>query len=240
MTTPLATVHRGVAFEKKCLRILSDNLSMSLRRVGGKSDGGIDLIGWWWIPLAGLDNTTPRTRLRVLAQCKAEKKKIGPNYVREMEGVLHRHLPRYQQSQDSLQEPLVALLLSESPFTKATILRALSSPVPFFLLHIPRAVGSLDEVIQPDDDDEDLAPVSGIGSAMWNPALGGTEGLLRGLIDIRWERSLTAAASPSLDATVGRPGLWSVAGKKISSWTPDGEEANKTWNVDDVDAAVVQ
>ncbi|KIJ63758.1 hypothetical protein HYDPIDRAFT_71022, partial [Hydnomerulius pinastri MD-312] len=62
---------------------------MSLRRVGGKSDGGIDLVGWWWLPFS--DSRYPdglhRRRLRIVAQCKAEKKKFSPNYVREMEGV---------------------------------------------------------------------------------------------------------------------------------------------------------
>ncbi|KII91179.1 hypothetical protein PLICRDRAFT_173071 [Plicaturopsis crispa FD-325 SS-3] len=91
----LSTAHRGVAFEQKCLQLLQQRMSMSLRRVGGKSDGGIDLQGWWWLPPLdrpsgerGAD--TGRRRLRVLAQCKAEKKKKGPNYVREMEGVLYR------------------------------------------------------------------------------------------------------------------------------------------------------
>ncbi|KAJ7268674.1 hypothetical protein B0H12DRAFT_1096096, partial [Mycena haematopus] len=73
---------------------------------------------------------------------QSRKKKGSPKYVREMEGVLHRYmsllnpqplsgLPRPRRN------PLVALLGVQSPFTKATILRAQSSPVPFFLLHIP-------------------------------------------------------------------------------------------------------
>ena len=46
----LSTVHRGVAFEERTMRLLQEGLSMSLRRVGGKADGGIDLQGWWWLP----------------------------------------------------------------------------------------------------------------------------------------------------------------------------------------------
>ncbi|EEB89062.1 hypothetical protein MPER_12892 [Moniliophthora perniciosa FA553] len=69
---------------------------MSLTRVGGKEDGGIDLIGWWWIPEGAKESNavdfSRRKRVRVVAQCKAEKKKIGPGYVRELEGVVFRNL----------------------------------------------------------------------------------------------------------------------------------------------------
>ena len=46
----LSTVHRGTAFEKRALALLTEHMSMSLTRVGGSYDGGIDLIGWWWVP----------------------------------------------------------------------------------------------------------------------------------------------------------------------------------------------
>lgn len=46
----LSTVQRGTAFEYRALALLTDNLSMSLTRVGGSYDGGVDLIGWWWVP----------------------------------------------------------------------------------------------------------------------------------------------------------------------------------------------
>lgn len=66
---------------------------MDLTRVGGKGDGGIDLRGQWKLP--GLHHLQPPARdsdgvvrFRVLAQCKAEQKKVGPKTVREMEGVV--------------------------------------------------------------------------------------------------------------------------------------------------------
>ncbi|KAF8886521.1 hypothetical protein BD779DRAFT_1380633, partial [Infundibulicybe gibba] len=202
---------RGTAFEERSLKILQDDFSMSLRRVGGKSDGGVDLVGWWWLPhldcdislVAGPDSgsDSQRRRLRILAQCKAEKKKLGPNYVREMEGVLHRYLPPPAglASQPGVeQHPSIALLISESPFTKATLLRAHSSPIPFFLLHIP-----------PPPQNTDTQ--GGIGLAVWNPALAGVHGLLKGQFETRWERSTTGAE---------RPGLW-YRDKKVKSWTPD-------------------
>ena len=46
----LSTVHRGIAFEKRALSLLTEHMSMSLTRVGGSHDGGVDLIGWWWVP----------------------------------------------------------------------------------------------------------------------------------------------------------------------------------------------
>jgi hypothetical protein len=53
----LSTVQRGTAFEYRVLAQLTKHMSMSLTRVGGSNDGGIDLIGWWWVPCA----TNPAT-----------------------------------------------------------------------------------------------------------------------------------------------------------------------------------
>ena len=70
---------------------------MSLRRVGGKSDGGIDLLGWWWwLPAPGSRaclSTTPRRRPRVLAQRKVEKKEMSPQ-VRSRDGGCFASVPR--------------------------------------------------------------------------------------------------------------------------------------------------
>ncbi|RXW21993.1 hypothetical protein EST38_g3879 [Candolleomyces aberdarensis] len=197
----ISTVHRGVAFEERALRLLKDNFSMSLRRVGGRGDGGIDLLGWWWLPCTSLTGTEPShdgphsnqqelarmRRFRVVGQCKAEKKKMGPNYVRELEGVMYRLTASARLYGDrapplveadatgartpaaksatkvgandglseeentnneedilSADEPIVAVLVSQSPFTKATLLRAQSSPIPFLLLHLPLRESTLD------------------------------------------------------------------------------------------------
>lgn len=224
----LSTVHRGNAFEERGLSILQDHLSMSLKRVGGKSDGGVDLQGWWWLPpsfslepaaaLFTQYNTPPvnRRRLRVFAQCKAEKKKFSPNYVREMEGVLHRYLAPANAIPDNDRGgsvyPLVALLLSESAFTSATLLRAQSSPVPFFLLHLPQAESG-------GETRNDNVSKNHLGGAFWNAALGGHRGILGGQIEARWERAARGRG--------GRPGLW-WQGQRLRSWTPDRD-------VDDVD-----
>ncbi|KAJ6571803.1 hypothetical protein B0H19DRAFT_936608 [Mycena capillaripes] len=223
----LSTTHRGTFFEERSMKILQNHLSMSLRRVGGKSDGGIDLMGWWWLPPPTASppaNTHTQTasnltrrRFRVLAQCKAEKKRVSPKYVREMEGVLHRYMALLNSpaATATSRYPLVALLVSESPFTKSTVLRAQSSPVPFFLLHIP----PLPDPNASDSEEEDL---NNLGSAVWNPAL--ARGLLEGKMEARWERSRSGG---------GRPGLW-WGGQRLQSWTPDGTpEAHLTMEQED-------
>ncbi|KAL5498520.1 hypothetical protein ACEPAH_1873 [Sanghuangporus vaninii] len=222
----LSSVHRGTAFENRAMMMLR-YLSMSLTRIGGRSDGGVDLQGWWWLPATSptsqstdpeqadlvTDNTgIHRRRIRVLAQCKAERKKLGPNYVREMEGVLYRHLhliPSHEQDTKTL--PTVALLVSESEFTKATVLCALSSPLPFFLLHLPRHSSETSKVaIEGDRNSTD-----GFVSAIWNPALGGQKGILGGEIDLRWELSQ--------DPTIPRrPSLW-FHSTHLESWVPLSE-----------------
>ena len=213
-TSLLSTTQRGTAFEGRSLNILHDHMSMSLRRVGGKSDGGIDLLGWWWLPSIDPSASERRhRRIRVIAQCKAEKKKTSPKYVRELEGVLHRFMPLSPSPDGSIdsettdlfptsespssQHPIVALLISESPFTKSTVLRAQSSPVPFFLLYIPPAQSSTDRDC--------------IGAAVWNPALAGVRGLLGGEFETRWERSPSGG---------GRPGLW-WRNQKLKSCIPE-------------------
>ena len=178
------------------MRLLQANLSMSLNRVGGKSDGGIDLQGWWWLPFAtnAFTDPTHRRRVRVFAQCKAEKKKIGPKYIREMEGVLHRYF--------NDPNPMVALFISESHFTKEALLRMQSSSIPLFLLHLP-------------SEHE-----NNIGSMVWNHALSGTDGLLQGRVEARWERRLESER-------VGRPSLW-VQNQRAPSWTPEQTESYVT------------
>jgi hypothetical protein len=58
---------------------------MTLLRTGGKSDRGLDLCGTWSPPTsAGL----PSRNLTVYVQCKAERKRAGPKYLRELEGTL--------------------------------------------------------------------------------------------------------------------------------------------------------
>ncbi|KIJ23848.1 hypothetical protein M422DRAFT_275500 [Sphaerobolus stellatus SS14] len=220
-TGVFSNVHLGRAFEIRSLDLLQAQLSMSLTRVGGASDGGIDLQGWWWLPdLGGRNPTGPewespdgivRRRIRVLGQCKAEKRKLGPKYVREMEGVLARH--HMDAGQTRVREPTVGVFVSQSPFTRSAILRAYSSSMPFFLLHLPpETQEEVDEADEADPETEEHDGfMSHIGAAIWNPALGASNGLLQGRIEVRWERSL--------ESGLGRPRLWFM-NKKLQGFIP--------------------
>jgi hypothetical protein len=59
----LSTVQRGTAFEYRALALLTKHMSMSLTRVGGSYDGGVDLIGWWWVPSENHTNRACRVLL---------------------------------------------------------------------------------------------------------------------------------------------------------------------------------
>ncbi|KIK94208.1 hypothetical protein PAXRUDRAFT_467830 [Paxillus rubicundulus Ve08.2h10] len=242
----ISNVHRGTAFEQRSLGVLQDTFSMSLRRVGGKSDGGIDLVGWWWLPFSnpplGFDNKTHmssssalpdpdgllRRRLRVLAQCKAEKKKFGPNYVREMEGVWHiqstsllsPHLLSSSYEREGADVySTVALLLSESPFSQSTLLRAYKSTVPFLLVHLPPTLVSSPPLPLTSESSPTAPNPAAIGAVCPNPTL---TNLVNPLV-ICWERNPFSSSGDVMGENVSmcaRPGLW-WQGHKLRSWTPD-------------------
>jgi Protein of unknown function (DUF2034) len=75
---PKSTTYVGTHYEYTVQAAL-ERLGMSLKRIGGKSDYGIDLLGTWQLPSA------PQP-LKVLIQCKAFTRKIEPSQARELEG----------------------------------------------------------------------------------------------------------------------------------------------------------
>lgn len=212
----------GTLFELRSLQLLQENFSMALERVAGPGDGGVDLVGWWWLPqlpgLPELSNVTTEdglsgygvSRIRVLAQCKAEKSKLGPNYVREMEGVLHRVLHSGVSASGSelissggtnpptsnaqlRPSPTVAMIVSQSRFTNNAMMRAMSSPIPFILLHLPPQP----MVVKGAEAGEGNEEEGEHPSLQWNSALGSTSGLLKGLLEVRWQRE-AGGSSPRL------------------------------------------
>ncbi|KAG9104006.1 hypothetical protein FRC06_006270 [Ceratobasidium sp. 370] len=229
--TRLAAVLYGKAFEERCINLLKSQLSMTLTNIGGPSDGGVDLQGWWWIPRLPPDKSSERRRIRVLAQCKALDKKLGPVHVRELEGaaLLHSHTGRAQITQpndttsDGTATPeannapddttpettseLVAMLISLSGFSPMAIRRAMASPLPFLLLHLPPAP------TEPDSGSE-LTPT--LASIIWNAKLGSTSGILGGNMEIRQELG-----------TGGHPTLY-WRDKKLKHWVPELEPSVPT------------
>lgn len=233
-----SAVFKGTAFEQRSLRVLQSQLSMSLRRVGGASDGGVDLLGWWYLPYFMSQTSPPQsihsdsnesaihsTRIRVIAQCKAYTKKLPPSTVREMEGVLYQYsrtgVSRLSDTtnSDTMEGelhpgPNVALLISQSPFTRQTVLRAMSSTVPFLLLHLPPETHTSEATLIDGtliEEDE-----SAIGSALWNQALGGSSGILRGQFELRWQHHRALSGSRN---EYESPSLW-WKGKPIPDLAP--------------------
>ena len=73
-----STVYVGTHYEYKVAQSLS-RYGFLLKRIGGASDHGTDLVGAWTLaPTA--------TALRVLVQCKAGAQRTGPQHIRELEG----------------------------------------------------------------------------------------------------------------------------------------------------------
>ncbi|KAI0445896.1 hypothetical protein F4803DRAFT_93198 [Xylaria telfairii] len=86
-------------------------LGFDLQRIGGQSDKGIDLLGTWNVPSA-----PEHLPLRVLLQCKAystaKAAKIGPQFVRELEGAYLGAPSGWRGS------GVIALLVTQRPATK--------------------------------------------------------------------------------------------------------------------------
>ncbi|KAI1807138.1 hypothetical protein F4811DRAFT_36464 [Daldinia bambusicola] len=95
-------------------------LGFDLKRVGGRSDCGIDLLGTWRVPSspghgsASASASAP-VPLRVLVQCKAsasQSTKVGPHHVRELEGAFAGAPPGWRAGPG-----LLAFLVSQRPAT---------------------------------------------------------------------------------------------------------------------------
>ncbi|KAI0542970.1 hypothetical protein GGR58DRAFT_450174 [Xylaria digitata] len=86
-------------------------LGFDLRRIGGQSDKGIDLLGTWSVP-----STPKHLPLRVLLQCKAystaKTARIGPQFIRELEGAYLGAPSGWRGS------GVVGLLVAQRPATK--------------------------------------------------------------------------------------------------------------------------
>ena len=133
----IPNTERGTAYECFCLQYLyaisPSQSGAYFRRSGGPHDEGQDLVGWWTLSApssrdskVGLSESS--SRLRVIAQCKADAKPIGPHIVRELEGTLASH-----SSEDA---PTIGLLFSSSGFTEGAQSGAAGSTQRLALFHL--------------------------------------------------------------------------------------------------------
>ncbi|PKI82585.1 hypothetical protein MVES1_003865 [Malassezia vespertilionis] len=178
---------RGTAYELACLHKLQTWLGMCIYRTGGAGDRGIDLCGWWSpLVLRSEARTSIHDRMRVLVQCKAEAKPVGPGIVRELEGTLIRAvwdklvpleavaLPGAEEDVPiaARDAPLLGVLTSVSGFSKHALLHARSSRIPMLLLHLAAHDPSFERLV--------------CTGFVWNDALAGSNGLLGGRCEVGW------------------------------------------------------
>ncbi|KAL7915932.1 hypothetical protein GGI35DRAFT_11174 [Trichoderma velutinum] len=78
----------------------------SLRRIGGASDFGVDLVGEWTVP----SSTAPP--IKVLVQCKGGIQRVGPHMIRELEGSFAGAPPGWRG------QGVLGLLVAEKTATK--------------------------------------------------------------------------------------------------------------------------
>lgn len=84
-------VHLGTRYEYLVQAHLAQQLGFSLTQVGGKGDGGVDLIGTWTVPkTTDLKPSGRPVTFKVYAQAKrfAPHRRITPSLIREVEGTL--------------------------------------------------------------------------------------------------------------------------------------------------------
>lgn len=101
---PKSTTYVGTHYEYTVGSSL-ERFGISLKRIGGRSDYGIDLLGTWETP----SSSEP---LKVLVQCKALARKAGPNLIRELEGTFVGAPLGWRG------EGVIALLVTQKPATK--------------------------------------------------------------------------------------------------------------------------
>jgi hypothetical protein len=183
---------------------------------------------------------------------------MGPAYLRELEGVVSKYAAAGMLSESSRvpkavvpndedpnatptttttttsKEPLpIALLVSESAFTRHCLLAAHASPLPFLLVHLPppnpppsTSRKSSSSSSSPGGG-SDGSSSGAIGAIFGNPALVSANGVLGGELEIRWEHGgggggdgVPSSQSSGMLDGAGRPRLW-WQGQPLPSWTPE-------------------
>ncbi|KAL2267530.1 hypothetical protein VTJ83DRAFT_4807 [Remersonia thermophila] len=120
---PSSTFYVGTHFEYTVQRALS-RFGLDLRRIGGASDCGIDLLGTWALPFPSSSSSSLLgaaalpSPLRVLAQCKAVRRP-GPHFIRELEGAFSGAPAGWRAwTEGGRGGGVLGLLVAEKPATK--------------------------------------------------------------------------------------------------------------------------
>lgn len=109
-----STVYVGTHYEYTVADTLSQ-YGFFLKRVGGASDKGIDLLGTWSVPPSERAEAD-REPIKVVIQCKAGSgQRSGPQHVRELEGALAGAPPGWRTASANC---VMAFLIAERPATK--------------------------------------------------------------------------------------------------------------------------
>ncbi|KAI2473081.1 hypothetical protein F4781DRAFT_261487 [Annulohypoxylon bovei var. microspora] len=110
--------YAGTRYEYTVAAALS-TLGFELRRIGGRDDCGIDLLGTWRLPTAPPSSPNPPPPLRVLVQCKAssaQSTKVGPHQIRELEGAFAGAPAGWRSSSPG--SGVLGFLVAQKPATK--------------------------------------------------------------------------------------------------------------------------
>lgn len=113
---PKSTTYAGTHYEYTVAASLR-RLGFDLQRVGGRSDGGIDLLGTWAVPSVA-SSAEDELPLRIILQCKAfgrQSSKVGPQHVRELEGAFVSAPPGWR---GNAEDGVVGVLVAQKPATK--------------------------------------------------------------------------------------------------------------------------
>lgn len=98
----------GTLYEYQTLMALRNLLGIQVKRCGGPDDRGVDLRGDWRLP---------SSQMAIVVQCKASKKKCGPEYIRQLGGVV-------VSEERELKMPTLGILSSQVGFTALAIRQA--------------------------------------------------------------------------------------------------------------------
>ena len=165
--SPKSTAYVGTYYEYTVQRALR-RLGFSLDRIGGRGDDGIDLVGTWHLP-----ESLSRHPLRVIAQCKRLKNRLGPHIIRELEGAF-TGAPTGWQGGD-----IFGLLVSPREATKGVREAMAKSKYPMVWLLVESDLGG---------SRKEAEEYGRIRQVLWNQAA--TESGLEGLsVTLRYETS---------------------------------------------------